>query len=109
MMMLQGCSSPGAEASTNLNLADLAPLLKSVQQLVQGGFGDADVTQTNAIVRSMPVGQTKEMKFQMVFRGANTTVRLQVKKDDVDAVDIWFFTSPELAAEIQKAMKPFLR
>ena len=49
------------------------------------------------------------MKFQMVFRGANTTVRLQVKKDDVDAVDIWFFTSPELAAEIQKAMKPFLR
>jgi len=35
-------------------------------------------------------------------------LRLQVKKDDVDAVDVWFLTSPELAAEIQKAMKPFL-
>jgi len=60
------------------------------------------------MARSMPVGQTKELKFQTVFHGTSTILRLQVKKDDVDAVDVWFLTSPELAAEIQKAMKPFL-
>lgn len=108
VMLLQGCTSPGAEASTNLDLADLTPLLKSVQRLIQSGFGDAEVAQIDAMVRLMPVGQTRELKFQTVFRGMKMAVRLQIKKDDVDAVDIWFFTSPELAAEIQKAMKPFL-
>jgi len=109
VLMLQGCSNPGAEASTNLDLANLAPLLKSVQQLIQSGFGDADVAQTVTTVRSMPVGQTKEMKFKTVFREKETTLRLQVKRDDVDSVDIWFLTSPELATEIQKTMKSFLR
>ena len=108
IMLLQGCASPGAEASTNLDLADLAPLLKSVQQLIQSGFGDAEAGQINAMARSMPVGQTKELKFQTVFHRTSTMLRLQVKKDDVDAVDVWFLTAPELAAEIQKAMKPFL-
>lgn len=109
IVLLHGCASPGAEASTNLDLADLTPLLKSVQRLIQSGFGDPEVAQIDGMVRLMPVGQTKELKFQTVFRGTSTLLRLQVKKDDVDAVDIWFFTSPELAADIQKAMKPFLR
>src|SRR5580765_1519926 len=108
VMLLQGCASPGAEASTNLDLADLAPLLKSVQQLIQSGFSDAEAGQINAMVSSMPVGQTRELKFQTVFHGTSTVVRLQVKKDDVDAVSVWFFTSPELASEIKKAMKVFL-
>jgi hypothetical protein len=79
-VLLQGCASPGAEASTNLDLADLAPLLKSVQQLIQSGFGDAEAGQINAMARSMPVGQTKELKFQTVFHGTSTILRLQVKK-----------------------------
>jgi len=108
IMLLQGCASPGAEASTNLDLADLAPLLKSVQRLIQSGFSDAEVAQIDATAHSMPVNQTKELKFQTVFHGTNTALRLQVKKDDVDAVSVWFITSPELAAEIQTAMKPFL-
>ena len=108
IMMFQGCSSPGAEASTNLDLADLTPLLKSIQRLIQSGFGDAEVAQIDATVRGMPVNQTKELNFQTVFHGTSTAVRLQVKKDDVDAVSVWFITSPALAAEIQTAMKPFL-
>jgi hypothetical protein len=107
-MLLPGCASPGAEASTNLDLADLTPLLKSVQRLIQNGFGDKEVAQISATAQSMPVNQTKELKFEVVFHGASTVLRLQVKKDDVDAVSVWFITSPELAAEIQTAMKPFL-
>jgi hypothetical protein len=108
MMMLHGCNSPGAEVSTNLDLADLTPLLKSVQWLIQNGFGDAEVARIDAVARSMAVDQTKELKFQTVFHGTSTALRLQVTKDDVDAVSVWFITSPELAAEIRKAMKPFL-
>ena len=108
IMLLQGCASSGAEASTNLDLADLTPLLKSVQRLIQSGFGDSEVAEIDAMARSMPVDQTKELKFQTVFHGTGTALRVQVKKDDVDAVSVRFLTSPQLAAEVQKAMKPFL-
>jgi hypothetical protein len=108
IMLLQECASSGAEASTNLDLADLTPLLKSVQRLIQSGFGDAEVAQIGATAKSTPVKQTKELEFQTVFHGARTAVRLQIKKDDVDVVSVWFITSPELAREIQTAMKPFL-
>jgi hypothetical protein len=108
IMLLHGCNRSGAEVSTNLDLADLTPLLKSVERLIQNGFGDAEVAQIDAAARSMPVDQTKELKFQTVFHGTSTALRLQVKRDDVDAVSIWFITSPDLAAEIQIALKPFL-
>jgi hypothetical protein len=107
-MLLAACTSRGAEASMNLDLADLKPLLKSVQRLTQNGFGDSEVEQVDGLARSLPGSQTKELQFQVVFHGSNASMRLQVKKDDVDAVSVWFITSPELAGAIQGAMKPFL-
>src|SRR5947209_947298 len=72
-MLLAACTSRGAEASMNMDLADLKPLLKSVQRLTQNGFGDSEVEQVDGLARSLPVNQTKELQFQVVFRGSNAS------------------------------------
>lgn len=92
----------------NLDLIELKPLLASVQKLVEKGFGDDQVGQVDNAARSLQTDQTKEFKFAVVSSGEETPLRIQLKKDDVDAVSIWLFTSPPLAGKIQVAMKAFL-
>ena len=105
VMLLGGChGSSAAEASVSCDASQLSPLLKAVQELIVKGFSETEVSQVANAFRSMAVGETKEFKFPVVFRDREATLRIQLKKDDVDAVEIWFFTEPELAAAIQKAI-----
>ncbi len=56
-----------------------------------------------------PVKNTKIETFPITYRGKAATLRMELKKDDVDEIEIWFVTQLELAQEIQTKMKGLLR
>ncbi len=109
VVLFQGGNGAGAETSINLDLKELKSLLKSVQKLVPAGFGDEQTSKVDSAAHSMAIDQSKEFKFQVDFRGAKNSMRVQLKKDDFDAVSIWFIANPDLITEIRKAMRTYLR
>lgn len=98
-----------ADASCTLEAEDLPKLLRSVQPLIEKGYGDAEIQALLRLWESMPVRETRASTFSITYRGEDTALRVEVKKESPKELEIWFITQPELAKEIQKQMKQFLR
>jgi len=88
---------------------DLPKLLQAIRPFVEKGFGQSEIDAVERLAASTPVKSTGTKTFPISYRGKDTAMRVELKKDDVDAIDIWFITVPELAKEIQAKMKELAR
>jgi hypothetical protein len=55
--------------------------------------------------RALVMDGTKEFTFPIVYDGAESELRVRVRKEDVDTVEIRFFATPKLAQQISDAMR----
>jgi len=109
-ILTSGCVfRPSASASCNLEPPDLPRLLQAIRPLVEKGFGDSEIDAVQRLSTSTPVKNTGTKTFPISYRGTESTLRVELKKDDVDEIEIWFITEPELAKEIQAKMKDSAR
>jgi hypothetical protein len=76
--------------------------------LIEKGYGDPEIQALQQLSESMPVKATRVKRLPITYRGQDGTLRIELKKDAVDELEIWFITRPELAAEIQKKMTELL-
>jgi len=51
------------------------------------------------------MNDTKQLKFPIVYDGVETELRVRVRKEDVDVVEIRFFGASTLADRIQRTMR----
>jgi hypothetical protein len=96
------------EASMNFDLKDVQPFISRLN----GKFALLSFQDTDHVAReieALPVKQTGQWNFQVNYQSQAVPLRIQALKDDVDAVDIYFFTAPTLAATIQTEMKAFAK
>src|SRR5258708_2996034 len=93
--------------STNLDRKDLVPLLRELASLIQTGFGEAEVKAFEKLVDSTKVKGTVGPDYAITLDKA-ARLRIEATLSDVDAVDIWIFSSPEVAAEIRAKLKEFV-
>jgi hypothetical protein len=108
-LLISGCSrGQWTEASCNLEPKDLPRLLQAIRPLIEKGYGDAEVETLQRLAETTPVKETRTKILPITFQGKDTRLRVELKKDDVDEIEIWFFTQPELAKEILKRMKEVL-
>jgi hypothetical protein len=108
--LMSSCAhGQSAEASCNLEPKDLPKLLQSIRPLIEKGYGDPEIQAVQRLSESTPVKDTRTRTFPISYRGKNATLRIELKKDDVDEIEIWFITQPQLATEIQKQMKEVIR
>ena len=109
-LIISGCS-PGhpADASCNLDAKDLPKLLQATGALIEKGFGDREMQVVEGIAESMPVRSTRARTFPIITKGKGVTLRIEMKKDDADEIEIWFITEPELTREILQKMHEMLR
>jgi hypothetical protein len=98
-----------ADASCNLAPKDLPNLLRSIKPLIERGYSDPEIQALQRLADATPVKQTGVKTFPVSYEGKDATLRVEVKKDDVDELEIWFITQKELAAEIQKKMRELIR
>ena len=109
VLLLTGCAQRNLkDASCNLEPKDLPKLLKAIGPLIEKGYGAPEILAIEQLKNSTPVKDTRAKTFPITYRGSPTTLRVELKRDDVNEIEIWFITQTELAAEIQKQMKEVL-
>lgn len=103
--MFLGCNGSLKEASAEFDAAKLRILLQAIQPLIQKGFGEAQIGQIEGSFQALAVNETKHVNFPILYDGVETELRVQVRKEDVDVVEIRFFSAPALAEQIQRTME----
>jgi hypothetical protein len=94
-----------AEVSCNVEPKDLLNLLRAIRPLIRGGFGDSEIETLKRLAEATPVKDTGVKTFPISYQGKDAILRLELKKDDVDELEIRFITQKELAAVVQKQMR----
>jgi hypothetical protein len=100
--------SPGglSEASMNFDSDLVEPFLQRVSTLVTG-FGAKEIAEVAQMIAELEVDDERELRFEVSDEGCWILLRVRVFMDDVDAPDLHFFTTPELAKEIEQLLAEF--
>ena len=100
--------SPGglSEASMNFDSDLVEPFLQRVSTLVTG-FGAKEIAEVAQMIAELEVEDERELRFEVSDEGCWILLRVRVFMDDVDAPDLHFFTTPELAKEIEQLLAEF--
>ena len=95
------------EASMNFDIENVEPFLRRVAQLIDG-FGSNEVASVMSDIRRMNVDDEHDWMFAVTYDGRSIPLVLRVFMDDIDAPDLYFFTtSAELASRLQDEMGIF--
>jgi len=95
------------EASMNFDSENVRPFLERLKPLIESGFSDEEILQVQRMMEVLKIDDEKELEFPILYRGRETVLRVGIFMDDVNAPDVYFFTDPELAKEIDKEMEKF--
>jgi hypothetical protein len=95
-----------SETSMNFDSELVEPFLERVSTIVSG-FGGTQIAKVTELIDELDVDEEEELRFEVEHGGRATPLRIRVFMDDADAPDLYFFTSPELAAEIEELYESF--
>jgi hypothetical protein len=90
----------------NFDLDGVGPFLSRLTTMIEG-FGDAEVRQLSQDIAAIPIESERSWDFMVQYQGAEVPLRVRAFMDDIDAPDLYFFTSPELAGAIQRELLAF--
>jgi hypothetical protein len=94
------------EASTNFDAENLKPFLLRVAGFVEEGFGVSEIDKVMAMA-ALPPESEEEVEFSVIYGGQRTPLRVRVFMDDVEAPDVYFFTSTQLRQRIGQEIHAF--
>lgn len=95
------------ESSANFDLEHIGPFLGRISALIESGFGANEIQRVCQSIDAMEHDDQKEMDFPIRHGSADCNLRVVVFMDDVDAPDVYFFTTPTLANLIDEEIDEF--
>ena len=98
-----------AEASAAFDSEDVAPVLLRISQLLDSGLGAAEACALAGRITSQALDSEHAYEYQVTYKGTRVGLRIVAFMDDVEAPDIAFFTSPALAAAIDKRIFAYFK
>ena len=98
-----------SEASMNFDIENVLPFLTRLITIVDSGINAKKVNEMYVFTKSVSIESQKEMNFEVIYKGKKTPFKYSVFMDDIDAPDLYFFTSPELATRIESEMNMFTK
>jgi hypothetical protein len=96
-----------SEASMNFDQEHVGPFLLYLSKTVGGDFDSAAAEKITEAIDRLRVEETANWEFDVAVAGGRERLVMVAFKDDVDAPDLAFYTSPELAARIQEELESF--
>jgi hypothetical protein len=90
----------------NFDLESLEPFLQRLAQKIEG-FSPVEIAAVMRGVSEMAVDEERDWNFTVQHAGSPVPLRVHIFLDDVDAPDLAFFTSAELASLIQEELVLF--
>lgn len=91
----------------NLDQEHVGPLLNGVSKLFPAGFTQEAAANVTDQVDGLWVGQSGNWEFSVISNEQPARLVIAAHKDDSDAPDLYFFSSPEIADQINDALVTF--
>lgn len=98
---------PG-EASSGFDAEDVAPVLLRVSRLLSSGLDAADARSLARRINTQALESEKVYEYRVTYRGTRVDLRIVAFMDDIEAVDVAFFTSPALADAIAEQIAAYM-
>jgi hypothetical protein len=103
-VILFGCGGSAKEASAEFDSAKLGTLLDAIRPHIAKGFSEQQAREIENGFQSLAVDATRQYTYPIVYDGSETELLVEVRKEDVDVVEIRFRGPPELADQIQQTI-----
>jgi hypothetical protein len=84
------------EWSTNLDLENLEPVLKTLTGCVEDGFGAQEMAEVVGVAEETRPEQTRAFRFPVTAQGRNSELWVVIFMDDIDSPDLYVHGDPEL-------------
>jgi hypothetical protein len=94
------------EASMNFDSGEVRPFLErltSKLRILQSN----DIDRLAREIAIVPVSRVGRWTFDVVYKQRDVPLEVRAAMEDVDAPDVYFFTAPDLADQIQAEMRAF--
>lgn len=91
----------------NFDQESVGPFLSELSRSFTSGLEPSQADALAKSIDSLPVEQTGNWEFNVVTNGKTERLVIVAFKDDVDAPDLAFYSSPALAARIQGQLESF--
>jgi len=94
------------EASMNFDCEEVRPFLERLTSklcILQPN----DIDRLAREIAVVPVSRVGRWTFDVVYKQRDVPLEVRAAMEDVDAPDVYFFTAPELADQIQAEMRAF--
>jgi hypothetical protein len=98
-----------SEASMNFDQEGVGPFLAQLSRSFTSGLEPSQAETLAQSIDSLPVEQSGNWEYEVVACGRTERLVIVAFKDDVDAPDLAFYSSPELAARIQLQLESFAK
>jgi hypothetical protein len=95
------------EASMNFDVSALPEFLGRLPRLFTEGFGGEEIKEILGLSDSLSVEQCGKLELNVTFQQNPMELRIQLVKDDVDAVSLFFFATEPLTEAINAEMRFF--
>ncbi|MEH7743538.1 hypothetical protein V7659_00535 [Neobacillus drentensis] len=96
------------EASMNFDMNNVKPFLQRISPLVESGFSAEEINQVQEKLEKMEPDDEYEVgRFEIVYRDKNTPLVIKAFMDGPEAPDVYIYTEPGLATQIQEEMIKF--
>ena len=95
-----------SEASMSFDAELVAPFLDQLSAVVQD-FGPMQIAEVMRVVEELAVDDERELDFNVSYGGQSVPLTIRIFMDDVDAPDLYFHTTANLAAQINSLMEVF--
>ena len=91
----------------NCDVSALPEFLERLPGLFTAGFREEEIKEILGLSSSLSVEQVGELELQVTFEQNPIDLRVQVIKDDVDAVSLFFFATKTVIEAINAEMRSF--
>ena len=98
-----------SEASMNFDQQGVAPFLAGLAKSLPSGFDAQQAEQLAKAIDSLPVEERAGWEYSVASHGETERLVIVAFKDDIDAPDLYFYTSPALAADIDRRLQAFAK
>lgn len=95
------------ESSTNFDLENVRPFLQRISPFIESGFGPAQIDQVCRLAERMEHNDEQQLEFPIRHAGRDSLMRIGVFMDDIDSPDVYIFSPPALAEQIDAEMERF--
>lgn len=105
LLLLAFDPAASAQASVNIDRRDIRSVLLALVPLIQKGFDERQVAEVEQLAKSMDLDDERDIRFKITYKNQQTTLLVVLHCDDVDDFEVFFWTVPELAKEIQAQIR----